>query len=129
MNDMFTKMILQLLEKAQAEAEKETPKEDCECLVCTIMRDRKEGNKPKAPEEAKGASEKPVEGRLMQTVASVVINNQIASTGFSVDQDADVLPVVGLRFGENQEAYPMTPDEARLLGQALITTANKAEDE
>ena len=91
----------------------------CNCPVCQQRR-AMHG----AATKAEAPSEPDAEGGLVQTIASLVVNNEIVSVGFTVPEQADEQQRVAMRFSQDSIAEVLTADEARILGHALLAAAN-----
>lgn len=91
----------------------------CDCPGCQHQRAMNE-----AATKAEAPSAPDAEGGLVQTIASLVVNNEIVSVGFTVPETEDVQQRVAVRFSEDSIAEVLTADQARILGQALLAAAN-----
>lgn len=91
----------------------------CDCPGCQHQR-AMHG----AATKAEAPSEPDAKGGLVQTIASLVVNNEIVSVGFTVPEQADEQQRVAMRFSQDSIAEVLTADEARILGHALLAAAN-----
>ena len=91
----------------------------CDCPGCQHQR-AMHG----AATKAEAPSEPDAEGGLVQTIASLVVNNEIVSVGFTVPKQVDQQQRVAVRFSQDDIAEVLTADEARILGHALLAAAN-----
>lgn len=100
----------------QLEADETGATKGCDCPACQLVRaSYGQNNVPKEPD---------AEGSLVQTIASLVVNDEIVSVGFTVPEDEDVQQRVAVRFSQDSIAEVLTADQARILGQALLAAAN-----
>ena len=100
----------------QLEADETGATKDCDCPACQLVRaSYGQNNVPKEPD---------AEGSLVQTIASLVVNNKIVSVGFTVPEAEDLQQRVAVRFSQDSIAEVLTADQARILGQALLAAAN-----
>ena len=108
----------------QLEADETGATKDCDCPGCQHFRavyaQQQQANKGQP--EAPSASD--AEGSLVQTIASLVVNDEIVSVGFTVPETEDVQQRVAVRFSQDSTAEVLTSDQARILGQALLAAAN-----
>lgn len=91
----------------------------CNCPACQQRRAMH-----KAASKAEDSAAPNTEGGLVQTIASLVVNNEIVSVGFTVPEQADEQQRVAMRFSQDAVAEILTADEARILGHALLAAAN-----
>ena len=116
----FLKALFPDLELDEAGATK-----GCTCPACQQKRATHAQQQHAAKNQQEAAPASGVENMLVQTVAALVVNNQIISVGHTVaEKDNDELQVV-FRMAEDEEAYALTADQARILGHALLAAANE----
>lgn len=100
----------------QLEADESGATKGCDCPACQQVRaSYGQNNMLKEPD---------AEGGLVQTIASLVVNDEIVSVGFTVPETEDVQQRVAVRFSQDSIAEVLTADQARILGQALLAAAN-----
>lgn len=97
--------------------------EDCECLVCQIVRSRDESMKPKEDAASREEAPSPAE-KMIQTVAAVSCDHHLVSVGYSVPDTSDEIPMVAIRLDEKSDGILITADEAQIIAHALIAAAN-----
>ena len=116
----FLKALFPDLELDEAGATK-----GCTCPACQQQRATHAQPQHANKNQQEAAPASSVENMLVQTVAALVVNNQIISVGHTVaENDNDELQVV-FRMAEDEEAYALTADQARILGHALLAAANE----
>ena len=105
----------------QLESDETGATKGCVCPACQHHREahaqqqHADKSKPEAPD---------AEGGLFQTIASLVVNDEIVSVGHTVAQAADEQLRVVFRMSDDEVGNVLTADEARILGHALLAAAN-----
>ena len=98
------------------ESEESGATKGCDCPACQQVRaSYGQNNVPKEP-DAKGG--------LVQAIASLVVNGEIVSVGFTVPEAEDVQQRVAVRFSQDSNTEILTADQARILGHALLAAAS-----
>ena len=98
------------------ESEESGATKGCDCPACQQVRaSHAANNVPKEPD---------AEGGLVQTIASLVVNGEIVSVGFTVPEAEDVQQRVAVRLSQDSIAEVLTADQARILGHALLAAAS-----
>ena len=108
----------------QLESDETRATKGCDCPACQhhraahAMQQHADKNKPEAP------SAPDAEGGMVQTIAALVVNNEVVSVGHTVAQAVDEQLRVVFRMSDDEVGNVLTADEARILGQALLAAAN-----
>lgn len=100
--------------KAQSAPEPDKQADDCDCVICRLRR------------SIQSETSNEEDGAMVQTIASFIVNNEIASVGFTAESETspEVSGKVVIRFSEDGDTFGMTPDQARMIGTALVAAAN-----